>query len=69
MLDFKGELAVIIGNHGRHILQDEAFNNIAGYPIFNDGSVSDLQHYTIQFCPGKNFEGTGLFGPWMVTPL
>ena len=68
MLDFEGELAVIIGKHGRHIPQDEAFNRIAGYSIFNDGSVRDWQRHTIQFCPGKNFEGTGPFGPWMVTP-
>ena len=68
MLDFEGELAVIIGKLGRHIPQDEAFNHIAGYSIFNDGSVRDGQRHTIQFCPGKNFEGTGPFGPRMVTP-
>ena len=68
MLDFEGELAVVIGNHGRHIPQDEAFNHIAGYSIFNDGSVRDWQRHVIQFCPGKNFGGTGPFGPWMVTP-
>ena len=68
MLDFEGELAVVIGNHGRHIPQDEAFNHIAGYSIFNDGSVRDRQRHTVQFCPGKNFEGTGPLGPWMVAP-
>jgi 2-keto-4-pentenoate hydratase/2-oxohepta-3-ene-1,7-dioic acid hydratase in catechol pathway len=30
--------------------------------------VRDWQRHTIQFCPGKNFGGTGPFGPWMVTP-
>ena len=68
MLDFEGELAVIIGKHGRHIPQDEAFNHIASYSIINDGSVRDWQRHAIQFCSGKNFEGTGPFGPWMVTP-
>ena len=43
-------------------------SHLAGYSIFNDGSVRDWQRHTIQFCPGKNFEGTGPFGPWMVTP-
>lgn len=68
MLDFEGEMAVIIGKGGRHISQADAFDHIAGYSIFNDGTVRDWQRHTIQFCPGKNFEGTGPFGPWMVTP-
>lgn len=67
MLDFEGELAAIIGIGGRHISQADAFSHIAGYSIFNDGTVRDWQRHTIQFCPGKNFEGTGPFGPWMVT--
>ena len=68
MIDFEGELAVIIGKEGRHISREDALNHLAGYSIFNDGSVRDWQRHTIQFCPGKNFEGTGPFGPWMVTP-
>ena len=68
MIDYEGELAVIIGKAGRHISQADALGHLAGYSIFNDGSVRDWQRHTIQFCPGKNFEGTGPFGPWMVTP-
>ena len=30
--------------------------------------MRDWQRHTIQLCPGKNFEGTGPFGPWMLTP-
>ena len=41
MLDFEGELAVIIVKRGRDISQDEAFDHIAGYSIFNDGIVRD----------------------------
>ena len=68
MIDYEGELAVIIGKAGRHISQADALSHLAGYSIFNDGSVRDWQRHTIQFGPGKNFEGTGPFGPWMVTP-
>ena len=68
MLDFEGELAVIIGKGGRHITKEEAHNHIAGYAIFNDATIRDWQRHTIQFCPGKNFEGTGPLGPWMMTP-
>jgi len=67
-LDFEGELAVIIGKPGRYIAKDQAFDHIAGYACYNDGSVRDWQHHTHQFTPGKNFPGTGSFGPWMVTP-
>ena len=66
-LDFEGELALIIGKHGRSISRDRAFDHIAGYACYNDGSVRDWQHHTHQFTPGKNFPRTGSFGPWMVT--
>ena len=46
----------------------DAESVIAGYTCYNDGSVRDWQRHTIQFTPGKNFPGTGAFGPWLVTP-
>lgn len=67
-LDFEGELALIIGKPGRYIKPEAAFDHIAGYACYNDGSVRDWQRHTHQFIPGKNFPGTGAFGPWMVTP-
>lgn len=65
--DYEGELAVIIGKGGRHISEADALNHIAGYSCYNDGSIRDWQRHTSQFIPGKNFVGTGGFGPWMVT--
>ena len=67
-LDFEGELAVVIGKPGRYIARADAFGHVAGYACYNDGSVRDFQRHTHQFTPGKNFPGTGAFGPWMVTP-
>ncbi len=67
-LDYEGELAVIVGKPGRHIAAADAFHHVAGYACYNDGSVRDWQRHTSQFTPGKNFAGTGAFGPWMVTP-
>jgi 2-keto-4-pentenoate hydratase/2-oxohepta-3-ene-1,7-dioic acid hydratase in catechol pathway len=67
-LDFEGELAVIIGTPGRYIPRAQAWGHIAGYACYNEGSVRDYQRHTHQFTPGKNFPGTGAFGPWMVTP-
>ena len=68
MFDWEAELAVVIGKAGRHIPADKAFEHIAGYAPYNDGSVRDWQRHTTQFTPGKNFVGTGGFGPWMSTP-
>ena len=67
-LDFEGELAVIIGKPGRYISRQSAWDHIAGYALYNDGSVRDFQRHTHQFTPGKNFPETGPFGPWMMTP-
>ena len=66
-LDFEGELAAIIGKPGRHIPPADALSHVAGYSCYNDGSVRDWQRHSHQFTPGKNFVGTGAFGPWMVT--
>ena len=44
-----------------------AMEHVAGYACYNDGSIRDWQRHTSQFTPGKNFLGTGGFGPWMVT--
>ena len=66
-LDYEGELAVIIGRAGRHIARNEATSYVAGYAVFNDGSIRDFQHRTPQWTVGKNFDGTGAFGPDFVT--
>lgn len=67
-LDFEGELAIVIGQGGRHIAEADALDQIAGYACFNDASLRDWQWHTTQFTPGKNFPGTGAFGPALVTP-
>jgi 2-keto-4-pentenoate hydratase/2-oxohepta-3-ene-1,7-dioic acid hydratase in catechol pathway len=66
--DYEGELAVIIGKPGRHIPEADAWDHVAGYSCFNDGSIRDYQNHTTQFWPGKNFERSGAFGPWIVSP-
>ena len=66
-LDWEGELAVIIGKPGRDIPEERAYEHVAGYSIYNDASVREWQFHAKQIASGKNFEGTGAFGPWMVT--
>lgn len=66
-LDWEGELAVIIGKRGRDIPEENAFEHVAGYACYNEGSVREWQFHAKQIATGKNFESTGGFGPWMVT--
>ncbi len=63
--DFEGEIAVIIGQGGRHIGADQALRHVAGYTCFLDGSIRDFQTHSL--LAGKNFFQTGAMGPWMVT--
>ena len=66
--DYEGEFAVVIGKRGRAIAKDKAFDHVAGYTGFNDGSIRDYQRHTTQFWGGKNFDRSGSMGPWIVTP-
>ena len=66
--DYEAELAVVIGQGGRFISEDDALSHVAGYACYNDGSIRDWQRHTSQFTPRKNFPGTGAFGPYLVTP-
>lgn len=66
-LDYEGEVAVILKKGGRYIPEDEALSCVFGYSLFNDASVRDFQLRTPQWTVGKNFDGTGAFGPYIVT--
>jgi len=65
--DFEAELAVVIGRAGRHIAAADALDHVAGYSCFADNAVRDFQRHTNQATPGKNFDRSGAFGPWLVT--
>lgn len=65
-LDYEGEIAIVISKEGRRIKEEDAYNYIAGYSCYNDGSIRDYQLHSSQWGPGKNFTGTGAFGPWLV---
>ena len=67
-LDYEAELAFVVGKQARHLTLDNALDCVAGYSIFNDGSIRDYQRKTNQWTIGKNFDQTGAFGPWLVTP-
>jgi acylpyruvate hydrolase len=66
-LDYEVELTIVIGKGGRHIPEETALEHVFGYTLFNDVSVRDFQRKSTQWTPGKNFDGTGPFGPVVVT--
>jgi 2-keto-4-pentenoate hydratase/2-oxohepta-3-ene-1,7-dioic acid hydratase in catechol pathway len=65
--DFEGELVVVIGKAGKYLTPAQALDHVAGYSVFNDASVRDFQFKSSQWTIGKNFDGTGAFGPEFVT--
>ncbi len=67
-LDYEAELAVVVGKKARHLTKANALECVAGYSCFNDGSIRDYQRKTNQWTIGKNFDDSGPFGPWLVTP-
>jgi len=66
--DYEAEMAVIIGQRTRHASKDKALAAVAGYSVFNEGSVRNYQRKSTQWTIGKNFDRTGGFGPELVTP-
>ena len=67
MLDFEGEIAVVIGKSCRHATQENALEFVAGYTLFNEATIRNYQKFSSQWTIGKNFDDTGAFGPELVT--
>ena len=60
-------MVVVIGKPGRDIGLSAALDHVAGYSIFNEGSIRDYQFKSQTWTAGKNFDGSGGFGPDVVT--
>jgi 2-keto-4-pentenoate hydratase/2-oxohepta-3-ene-1,7-dioic acid hydratase in catechol pathway len=67
LLDYEGELAIVIGTRCRHVPAESAHEVIGGYTIANDVSVRDWQLRTPTMTMGKSFDTHGPVGPWLVT--
>jgi len=67
MLDFEGEIALVVGTTCRHATDANALDCVAGYSLFNDATLRDYQRFSSQWTVGKNFDSTGAFGPELVT--
>ena len=66
-LDYEGEIAVVIGTGGRRIAEAEALSHIAALTLCNEGTIRDwVRHAKFNVTQGKNWDGSGAMGPWLV---
>ena len=67
LLDYEGELALVIGKAGRHITESSALDHIAAVTLCNEGTIRDwVRHAKFNVTQGKNFDSSGSLGPWLV---
>jgi len=66
-VDYEAEMAVVIGRRADRVSVAEAAECVAGYTIMNDVSARDLQRNDKQWFRGKNCNGFGPMGPWLMT--
>jgi 2-keto-4-pentenoate hydratase/2-oxohepta-3-ene-1,7-dioic acid hydratase in catechol pathway len=67
MVDYEGELGVVIGKRCRHVPAEKARDVVAGYTVINDVSVRDWQWRVPTWTLGKSFDTHGPMGPALVT--
>jgi 2-keto-4-pentenoate hydratase/2-oxohepta-3-ene-1,7-dioic acid hydratase in catechol pathway len=66
-LDYEGEIAIVIGKGGRRIKDADALNHIAALTLCNEGTIRDwVRHAKFNVTQGKNWDGSGAIGPWLV---
>jgi len=70
-LDYEFELGMYIGKRGKDISVEKAQEHIAGYTVFNDLGLRDIQPAEISLRMGpakaKDFETSKIMGPCLVT--
>jgi 2-keto-4-pentenoate hydratase/2-oxohepta-3-ene-1,7-dioic acid hydratase in catechol pathway len=67
MVDYEGELAMVIGPRCQHVPAARALEVVAGYTVINDVSARDWQWRTPTFTVGKSFDSHAPCGPELVT--
>jgi len=65
--DYEAELVLVMGKGGRDIPEASALDYVYGYASGNDFTNRDLQHRSTQWLLGKSTDGSGPFGPWLVS--
>ncbi len=73
IMDYEGELAVVIGPRARNVSREDAWNHVAGYALLNDVSARSLfkvpqgDGVMLDWFSCKANEKSTPFGPWIVT--
>jgi 2-keto-4-pentenoate hydratase/2-oxohepta-3-ene-1,7-dioic acid hydratase in catechol pathway len=71
-VDYELEYAVVIGRRGVDLTEEQVGEHIAGFMVFNDVSVRDLQFREMSIglgpAKGKDLDGSNVLGPFLVTP-
>lgn len=67
MLDYEGELGVVIGRRASHVGASDALDHVFGYLVIDDISARDRQREEPQWIRAKGGEGFGPMGPWITT--
>ena len=64
LLDYEGEVALIIGKRGKDIRRSDLREHVLGYTLFNDFSLRDnIDKGVMNFAMVKNFQGSAALGP------
>lgn len=67
MVDYEGELAVVIGKQAKGVKQEEALDYVYGYTLINDVTARDKQKLHLQWLLGKGLDTFCPMGPVLVT--
>ena len=67
MVDYEGELALVVGPRCQNVPAARAFEVIAGFTVINDVSARDWQWRSPTFTLGKSFDTHAPCGPELVT--
>ncbi len=65
--DYEAELVLVMSKGGRNIPEARALDHVFGYASGNDFTNRDLQRRSAQWMLGKTQDGSGPFGPWLVS--
>lgn len=70
MLDYEGELTIVIGRDAKNVSEADALDYVLGYTVGNDVSSRNFQLPDTsggQFCFAKSFDGFAPIGPVIVS--
>ncbi len=66
MLDYEGEIAIVVGRGGRRIARADAYRHIAALTLANEGTLRDwVRHGKFNVTQGKNWDASGAIGPYL----